>query len=713
MIDNMATEPQETPEDGGAMSDQELAALLAQHESRAVGYFSSEIADEQAKAIDYYYGRPFGDERDGRSQVVDRTVAVTVDNALAALLKPFVSADDVVSFEPRGPEDEETAEQATEYVNYVFQNDNPGFIILHNWFKDALLTKLGVVKYWWEDKSRTEAQESQVDAPGLLQARESEGYLGERDNGDGSYTVQHQVTIPDGKACIENVPPEEFLISPLSRSLKEAPYVAHRPANLTRSYLIEMGMDAEVVESLPAYAGGKNDEYRSQSRYQDEEWSNGSRLSTGNDKSQDLINLLDEYIHVDYDGDGVAELRRVLRVNDVILMNEPVDERPFALLCPVPMSHKVYGLSLADQTTDLQRIASVVWRQTLDNLYLSNNPRPVVQQMAERSDGTTLEDLQDDSPGALIRTGNAPLDFMEVPFSADKSFPMLSFIGEQVEARTGIRRGGNGLDRNSLNENREMTALQAAQIEARENERVEMIARIFAETGVTDLFRGLLNLVSKYQPKERVIRLRNKWVEIDPRGWPDMDVRINVGLGVGNKMDQIAQADAVLETMAQIQETPYAYLIDADKVYNALKRKFQAAGIKNVDDFLVDPTQSQPPPPQPDPEMAKVQIEGQKAAASHQLATQKAGADLQQSQAESAAKLQMMREEAALKLQLEREKAAAQIQLDRERMQAEMQLAQQQQDMEAQLAERNAQRQHDLAMKTAISKNRPGGDLDK
>lgn len=712
MIDSMEAEPLESPEDGGAMTDQELAALLAEHESRSVGYFTSEIADDQAKAIDYYYGRPFGDERAGRSSVVDRTVAVTVDNALAALLKPFVSAEDVVSYAPRGPEDEQVAEQATEYVNYVFQCDNPGFTILHSWFKDALLTKLGVVKFWWEDKTRQEVQKKPVDAPGLLEARQSEGYLNEEDHGDGTFTVSHQVEIPDGQVRIENVPPEEFLISPLSRTLAEAPYVAHRPSNVTRSILLEMGLDPEVVESLPAYTAGRNEESRSQSRYQDEEWSSGARVQAGNDKSQDVIGLLDEYIRVDYDGDGISELRRVIRANDVILLNEVVDKRPFALLCPVPMPHKVIGLSLADQALDLQRIASVVWRQTLDNLYLSNNPRPQVLNSSERSDGSTLEDLQDDAPGSIIRVASTPIEWMEVPFAADKSFPMLAFIGEQVEARTGVRRGGNGLDRNSLNKSAEMTALQAAQIEAKENERVEMIARIFAETGITDLFKGLLDLVSKYQPKSRIIRLRNKWVEIDPRGWPEMDVRVNVGLGVGNKMDQIAQADAVLETMAELQDTPYAYLIDAEKVYNALKRKFQATGIKNVDDFLLDPKEAQPPEPQPDPEMAKVQLEGQKAQAAHQLNTQKAGAELEQSQTVSAAKLEQMRQEAALKLQLERDKATAQIVLDRERMQAEMDLARERQVMEMHLAEQDAQRKHEITM-NSLSTNRPGGDLDK
>lgn len=715
---DMAPDPLEgMPADGEAMSDQELVALCQQHEEKAVGYYTSDIAEQQAKAIDYYYGRPFGDERPGRSQVVERTVAITIDNALAALLKPFVSAEDVVSFEPRGPEDEEVAEQATEYVNYVFNCDNNGFLILHDWFKDALLTKIGVVKFWWEDTSRQSVEQALTDAMGLEMARADEGYLDEQDNGDGTFTVSFQRTIPDGRVKIQNVPPEEFLISPLARSIEEAPYVAHRPYNITRSDLIEMGFDPEVVMSLSAFAQGKNEESRSQSRYEDEEWTNGFREAVGNDPSRDTIALVDEFVKVDYNGDGVAELRRIIRSGDTILLNEEADEAPFALLCPVPMSHKVYGLSLADQVMDLQRISSVVWRQTLDNLYLSNNPRPIVPDgvVNER----TFDSLMDPSPGAEVSVKGADpngIGFLNIPFVAEKSFGMLEYIEQQTESRTGVSRAGQGLDTNALKKSGQMTATEMAIMEGGKNARVEMIARIFAETGVTRLFKGLLNLVSKYQPKERVIRLRNKWVEIDPRGWPEMDVRISVGLGIGNKMDQLAQADSVLETMTLLAQSPYANLQTPENVYNAVKRKYQAAGVKNTDDFVTDPANTPPQEPQPDPEMAKVEAEAQRDAAKLEMEREKSAVELESKREEGALKIQLAREEAAAKLQLERERAAEEAALAREKWEFEREMAREKMREEIAMAREQAARQHEVAMKTAdakISQNRPGGDLDK
>src|SRR5919106_5527360 len=239
------------------MDDSELAALLAAHESRAVGYYNSEIADEQARAINYYYGRMDDlQPLDGCSSVVDHSVAVMVDNALAAILKPFVSADEVVSFQPRGPEDVAQAEQATEYVNYVINCDNSGFSLLHDWFKDALLTNIGVVKAWWEDQTRAEVRRIAVDALGLEIARGLEGYLGEQDNGDGTFAVDVQEIVADGRVRIESVPPEEFLISPFARGIEEAAYVAHRPGNYTRSDLVALGFDAELVAGLPAASPG-------------------------------------------------------------------------------------------------------------------------------------------------------------------------------------------------------------------------------------------------------------------------------------------------------------------------------------------------------------------------------------------------------------------------------------------------------------------------
>ena len=518
------------------MSDDELVAILGQHEQQAIGFTpggQDEVSAQQQQAINYYY-RVMDDvpAQEGSSRVTDGTVQVVIDNALASVLKPFVSSDETVVFAPRGPEDVETAEQATEYVNYVFNVDNPGFLILHDWFKDALLTKVGVVKCWWEAESKMEMQPTEIaDDMHAAMLRGRPDYLGEEEG-----VAFHGQQVEDGRVKIEVVPPEEFRISPFAREICKAPYVAHVPQNVTRSDLLEMGFDHETVEALPAFSSSWMDNTIRQARYQDERV--GDDNSAAPHPSQDRIGLRDEYIFVDYDGDGVAELRRILRVENTILLNEEVEQHPFAAICPIPMPHKFFGLSLADLVIELQKINTVLWRQMLDNLYKSNNPRPVLAESGQRQDGSTQLSLSDPAPGAGILVRDlGGFRFDAVPYTADASLPMLEMVSNMTEERTGISKAGQGLDTNALRKSGQMTATEMAMIASGKNARIEMMARIFAETGVKRMFKLIYDLVVKHQPKERMIRLRNQWIPVDPRGWPEMDVEISVGLGVGEKTE--------------------------------------------------------------------------------------------------------------------------------------------------------------------------------
>jgi len=683
-----------------AISDEALAALLQGHAAQAVGEEWGEIAEQQERAIDYYYHRmPDMPPLEGSSGVVTDTVQVTVDDAMAQVLKPFVSAEEFALFEAVGPEDAEQAEQANAYVNHVLHCDNPGFLIFHDWFKDALLTKLGIVKIWWKHAVRTEQR--LVNAETLLMLRLDPGYAGEADHGDGTFTAT--IAVPDGRCIVDCIPPEEFRISPFARSIEDAVYSAHAPANVTRSDLVEMGYDRELVYGLPAWSGSGGEEARRDARYRDEAYGGWNQSLGTPHASQEVVAFREEYIRVDYDGDGVAELRKVHRVDDVILLNEAVDDNPFAMLCPKPMPHKVYGLSLADDTLELQKIDTVLWRQTLDNLYKTNNPRPIIGEAAERQDGSTLDSLADTAPGAAVyaRMPEA-LSFMDVPFTADRSFPMMQLIEQKRAARTGFQTLGNGLDRDVLARSRQMTATQAAMVEDKANGRTEMIARIFAETGVKRLMKLILRTLVSYQGNARTIRLRNQWIDVDPRSWnPDMDLTVQVGLGIGNRRDQVAQAQALLEAMDRVAQTPFASLVRENNVYAGLKRFVQALGARNVDDYLTDPARVPPPAPQgaPPPDPALVKAQG---------ATQLKAAELQMRERQAALELELARQESAAKLALDREKAASEIRLAHERMVAEIALERERLGLDAEL------RQPAHATDAVpVSETRDGGDLDK
>jgi len=280
------------------MPDYELAAHLESHAQNTIGYHDDTISSEMETAINYYYRRmPDLPAQEGCSSVVDGTVAIVIDNAMSAILKPFVSSDETVSFAPRGPEDVEVADQATDYCNYVFNSDNPGFTILHDWFKDALLTKIGIVKCWWEETEKVSREQVIVDNEvALAQARMEPDYEDEQDNGDGTVTVTLATRTTDGRVKIENIPPEEWEISKFARTLKDAPYIAHVPKNVTRSDLVEMGFDAGLVETLPAMGTGRNAGFengRENARRRDEE-SGGSTFQLGSPhESQELVDIRD------------------------------------------------------------------------------------------------------------------------------------------------------------------------------------------------------------------------------------------------------------------------------------------------------------------------------------------------------------------------------------------------------------------------------------
>jgi hypothetical protein len=718
MADAYGSAPEEeTSPDSGAMPDEELAAILDEHERRAIGYYETEIASDQADALDRYYRRPYGDERDGRSQVVDATVAITVDNALAATLKPFSSSDETVVFEPRSKEDEEQAQQATEYVNYVLHSDNNGFLIFHDWFKDALLQKLGVVKLYWEDNTKTKTVRLEHLDPTEIQMMGEDVQAVYGPDEDGLYTADVSMTDKDGKCCIVNIPPEEYRISPLARPGSVPPYEAH-VTKKSRSELIDMGFDHEIVMGLNKSSMQAFTDVREIARRKDENSVSAQMDAPGGEVNQ-LVDFNDEFVLVDYDKDGIAELRRVMRSNKTVLYNEEVEFGLFAKLCPVPMSHKVYGMSLAEQVMPEQRINTVVLRQTMDNLYLSNNPRPVIGQGAERDDGTTVDDLLSVAPGAVIRAKDASqLDTFAVPFFAEKSFGMLEYLNQQVEARTGISKHGQGMDPDTLDTSGQITATQAAIMEEGRNSRAEMIARIFAETGVKDLFKIILKLLVQHQPRSRMIRLRNKWVEMDPREWnAEMDVTISVGLGTGSKAQQLTSAQSILEGMQQIALTPFADLVSEENVYNAWKKYLNAAGVKNVEDYATEPQKDEqgnpvPKPPQPNPEMVKAQMDMQ---IQQMQAQQKAQADAQKAQQDAAAmigKLHLEQAKNDAKMQIEQQKAAFEAQLAQQKFSFEAQLAAREAATNEAIAERDAARQDKVA-ESKVSQNRSGGDLSK
>ncbi len=614
------------------VTDIELRSIINSEINNSIGFMGSNLTSQRKKSLEYYMGEKLGTEIDGRSQVVSTDVADTVETILPNLLRIFTASYQVVRCEPTKSEDVGIADQATNYINYIFNKDNNGFSILYTWFKDALLEKNGIVKVFW-DESKSVEQETyenltdqeyalliddedvevveeetfeDVKAKEQLEQMKQLAEMQGQEVGDIPTPMLHNCIIKrtskGGKVKIENVPPEEFLIQKTAKSIEDANFVAHRVLK-TRSDLLEMGFDREIVESLPTSNNIiLNDERLTRFSDIDE-----SPFENAPDETSQEVELYECYIKVDMDGDGINELRKVTVAGSggyTILENMACDNIPFCSLTPIPMPHRFYGRSVSELVEDVQLIKSTVLRQLLDNMYLTNNNRVAIM------DGmVNLDDLLTSRPGGVVRTKQPPSQVM-MPMQSQtisqQAFPLLEYLDTIRETRTGITRYNQGLDADSLNK----TATGVNALMTQSQMRMELIARVFAETGVKDLFKRIFELTCKYQDKERVVELNNQFIPVKPTEWRNRyNISITVGLGTGSNDQQIMMLNNILERQLQAfqlqggQEYP---MVSLKNIYNSLAKIIENAGLKNVENYFVNPDQGKgmvqpkaPPPPTP------------------------------------------------------------------------------------------------------------------
>jgi hypothetical protein len=615
------------------VTETELLALISTEEQQAIGYQYGTLSSEREQAMDYYMGRAFGNEVEGKSQVISTDVRDAVEGMLPSLLDMFTSSKEAVEFEPVGMEDEQQAKAATALCNYVFYKQNNGFLLLYQWFKDALLQKNGVVKFWYEDdeKKTKETYENlnELELFQLLQTPNLE-VSATKEREDGTMEIEVTVTDKSGKVCVRNVPPEEFLITPKHNSvdLQECLFVAHRQ-RLTVSELKEMGYD---VTDESGDAGMEfSPEYLSRRQFPEETLENDPA-----DPALRRVWVTECYMRVDYDGDGVAELRKILRCGQLILENEECDYIPFAAVTPIIMPHRFYGLSLADLVMEIQYHKSILWRQMMDNLYLTNNPRNLVLE-----NQVNLDDLLTSRVGGIVRQRvPGAVTPLETNFIAGQSFPMLEYLDSVKENRSGVTRYNQGTDADSLNK----TATGISRIMNASEQRIKLVARIFAETGVKDLFRGILHCLQKYSTAPMQLRLLGNVTVIDPRQWKTQwDVTVNVGLGTGDKSQQLVQLQTIATVQKELLMAGKQWVTD-ENLYNMARKISESAGFQHDGMFFTPPANIPPAEPPPDPEMMKLQAE-----------SQISQAELQQQAQEKAISAQMQKYVADLQAETQKE----------------------------------------------------------
>ena len=669
-------------------TDEQILSQIDNEENIAYGINDSQLSSERAEAVNLYLGEKFGNEVEGRSQVVSYDVQDTVESALPQLLKVFVSGDEVVRFEPKNPEDQDAADQETDYVNHIVMEKNSGFEVFYVWFKDALLSKNGYVKAYYEEYEEAEEEsyngltDDQLDmlaSDDNIEILEHEAYPDpsvepmpitppmvsppEVERMDGAMSIEMEqaqafmkpmlhdvkirVTNTNGEICIKNVAPENIMVSVDAdgTDLNSARFVQHRELMHPSEVASTFDVDEDEINEIMA----ENDEFELESNARD-------IYSEQYDRAVDTSEVLvrDTYLKVN------GERQRFVVVgNRIIYRDESCDHVPFACVTPMLMPHRHIGRSYTDLTKDIQMIKSTLIRGQLDNMYLSNNGRYAI------SDRVNLDDMLTSRPGGVVRVqgepGSSIMPLQHAPFP-QTSFTMVEYMDNMKEKRTGITAYNQGLDSNSLNK----TATGVQQIMSAAQQRLELVARTFAETGVKDLFMLVHRLVRQNVTKPDIVRIRNRWVEIDPREWKNRkDLSISVGLGAGNKDQQLMHLNNILQMQ---KEALQVGLTDKNKIYNALAKLTQNAGFKNPDEFWTDPSNQPPQPQQPNPQDALIQgqleIEKAKAQADMQLEAQKNQADMEQEQLRSQNDIIIEREKIAAQAELERFKAQLKAETD-------------------------------------------------
>jgi hypothetical protein len=667
------------------MDEYQLRSIVSSEITDSLNHFDSEYSQERIRAMDFYLGEPLGNEVEGRSQVISTEVADTVESIMPNLMRVFTANDKYVRFNARTAEDVEKADQISDYVNYIINNDNEGYKILHNWFKDALLFRLGVVKFYYEEIEEVDEEEYNglsEEELAVLMANPDIEIIAQEENITStvmdemgelvpmgfSYDLSVRVRKKSGSVKVVNVPPEEFLVNRRATSLEEAYFVCHR-TTMTVSDLVAMGYDREEVE---AYAGVSDldvDEERS-TRFNDLE------AVTGTDAADPTLKEVTYYeciMKVDYDGDGIAERRRICAIGtegEHILHNEPFDHVPFAVVSPILMPHRLIGRSIYDMTEDLQVIKSTLLRQYLDSVYTSTLPRMgVVEGMVN------IDDVLDGTAGGIIRMRQAGMvqPITGTPVGGEVR-PLMDYIDGMKEQRTGMSAASQGLDPNAL----QSTTASAISATVRGAQvKLESYARTMAETGMKELFKGILHLVTKYDNKPRVVRLRNSFVPIDPREWTsEFDVVVQVGLGTADDEQKIAFLTQIASKQEQIlmQMGANNPIVSMSQYVNTLRSIAEIGGFKDADLFFNSPQQIQ-----------MMQMQQQQQPAQDPMAMQ-AQAEMQMKQQQMEAELALKRERMAMELELEREKFAAEMELRRQELEYEAQLRMQKAATDAQIS---------------------------
>jgi hypothetical protein len=685
------------------MDEDTLLGMLQELEENSAQFTWGTLAQERRAAAKEYYRQPYGNEEEGWSSIVTSEVQDTVEWILPDLLDMFVSSDDAVVFEPTQASDAKGADQATDACNYVFYKQNNGFLTLYTAFKDALMFKNCAV-HWRKETLRTNRKErlngispemlalkleetkgkivaaEEMQPQPLIDPMTQQPVLDELGQPIMQTLISALISQPTEKTVIkiEAFEPDNLLIQRdwTSPMLADCPYVA-RNIEVTLSDLKQMGFDVEAEELAGSVQPGVGEsiEQRRSRRGLTNEINDPINAVETDDESMTRGYLRIEWVLVDFDGDGIAERREIYRLDDKILSNEECDEVPVATGSPILVQHRWDGMSVAEIMSDLQMLKTELTRGVVNNAYASNNPRKLLLVDSNGAPQADVDDLLDGRPGVNIRVKSIGAVQMEpTTFVGNQMFPLLEYVDQMGEKRTGVSKQQQGLDPNALRPDR--TAAEVMMTANAAKSRIKLIARILAETVVMPIFKGTLRLLTSGDMQPIAFKLRGEFVELNPNEWTDgYDMTANVGLGTGDKDKQLAVLNDIWQTQMAIAPSPMGeMMVTPQQMFTTKAKMIALGGFKNVGDFLTDPGQAplpKKPGPGPDPALQVAQIKAQ-SQQQIEMVKQQAAAQSKQAELAQEAELERMRMQMQAEVDNNRQRAEAEQHALKTRQEAEL-----------------------------------------
>lgn len=577
-----------------AKTKREIENIVQYAMAQAVDFVESEITNDRIKAQRYFDGEVDIGYEDGRSKVVATKVRDTVRSVKPSIMRVFLSTAKPVEFMPKGPEDVAAAEQATQYIHYVFTK-NDGYRVLNDAIHDALIKKTGIVKAYWESWEDAEiyTYDNLTDQEYMLLASDDtvdilehsvEMTMSMDEFGMEVESPTHAMKIskrtPNGKMRLDSVPPEEFFINAQARNIDDAYIVAHR-TEMTVGDLVEMGYDFEEVYNLDSLNGGSD--IHDAEVFERQGYSSDDYDDQEQDPSMRLVAVTEAYMKIDADGTGVPVLHRLIcgGTSYKLLDFEPWDEIPFAVFEVDPEPHTFFGRSIADLVMDDQDAATSILRGVLDNVAMTNNPRIGIVDGA-----VNIDDVLNNEIGAIVRMRQAgAIQDLSVPFAAGQTLSALTYVDQTVENKTGVSRASMGLDPDAMQSTTRAAVQNTIQMQAGQ---IEVMVRNLAD-GMKRLFGIMLRTAIKYTDEEQSMRVNGQFVQVDPRVWQaDMDIGINVGLGTGREEEKQAALMQAFQIQQQIYTAygPFNGMVSLTNIRNTLADLLASAGIRNSDRYF-------------------------------------------------------------------------------------------------------------------------------